>query len=347
MAEPLMQVTDLSVSFPSHGGRVHAVSGISYTLQRGETLTILGESGSGKSVGLKALMGLLPGYATVGGSVKLDGRDILTLPPKQLAKLRGGAVSMIFQEPMAALDPVYTIGEQISETIVKHEGVDRRRARTRALEMLEHVRIPSAARRMENFPHEMSGGMRQRAMIALALSCSPSVLLADEPTTALDVTVQIQILVLLRQLQQELGMAVVFVTHDVGVAAEISDRVAVMYAGRFVETGTVRDVLREPRHPYTAGLLDSTVQGAMRGTPLNTIAGSPPSLAHLPPGCAFTPRCRFAVSECRVDPPVLRPKPGIAVRCVHDVPVRDLPSLGALPRTPPEDSRPLDTWSQG
>jgi peptide/nickel transport system ATP-binding protein len=349
MAEPLMQVTDLTVSFPSHGGRVHAVGGISYSLQRGETLTILGESGSGKSVGLKALMGLLPDYAKIGGSVRLDGTDVLTLPPKQLAKLRGGAVSMIFQEPMAALDPVYTIGEQISETIVKHEGVDRRRARKRALEMLEHVRIPSAPRRMENFPHEMSGGMRQRAMIALALACSPSVLLADEPTTALDVTVQIQILLLLRQLQQELGMAVVFVTHDVGVAAEISDRVAVMYAGRFVETGTVRDVLREPRHPYTAGLLDSTVHGAMRGTPLNTIAGSPPSLANLPPGCAFTPRCRFAVSQCQFDPPVLRPKPEVAVRCIHDTPVRQLaePDHGARPPTLPENSRHPDILVTG
>ncbi len=322
-ATPMMTVSDLTVSFPSHGGRVRAVGGISYDLHAGETLTILGESGSGKSVGLKAVMGLLPGYAAVGGSVRLNGTDILTLPPKQLAKLRAAAVSMIFQEPMAALDPVYTIGEQISETVVKHEGVDRRRARKRALEMLEHVRIPSAARRMENFPHEMSGGMRQRAMIALALACSPSVLLADEPTTALDVTVQIQIL-LLRQLQQQMGMAVVFVTHDVGVAAEISDRVAVMYAGRFVETGAVRDVLRNPHNPYTAGLLDSTVHGAMRGTPLSTIAGSPPSLAHLPPGCAFTPRCRSAVSQCRMDPPVLRPKPGAAVRCVHDTPVRQL-----------------------
>ncbi len=324
-AAPLtMTVSDLTVSFPSHGGRVRAVGGISYDLRAGETLTILGESGSGKSVGLKAVMGLLPGYAAVGGSVRLNGTDILTLPPKQLAKLRGSTVSMIFQEPMAALDPVYTIGEQISETVVKHEGVDRRRARKRALEMLEHVRIPSAARRMESFPHEMSGGMRQRAMIALALTCSPSVLLADEPTTALDVTVQIQILLLLRQLQQEMGMAVVFVTHDVGVAAEISDRVAVMYAGRFVETGSVRDVLRHPRHPYTAGLLDSTVHGAMRGTPLSTIAGSPPSLAHLPPGCAFAPRCRFAVSQCRADPPLLRPRPGASVRCIHDTPVRQL-----------------------
>ena len=324
VAEPLMQVSDLAVSFPSHGGRIRAVGGISYALQRGETLTVLGESGSGKSVGLKALMGLLPDYAAVSGSVRINGTDILTLPPKQMDKLSGTAVSMIFQEPMAALDPVYTIGEQISETIMQHEGVDKRQARKRALDMLEHVRIPSAARRMENFPHEMSGGMRQRAMIALALACSPSVLLADEPTTALDVTVQIQILVLLRQLQQELGMAMVFVTHDVGVAAEISDRVAVMYAGRFVETGTVRDVLRDPRHPYTAGLLDSTVHGAMRGTPLNTVAGSPPSMAQLPPGCAFTPRCRFAVSQCRLDPPVLRPKPEVTVRCIHDVPVRQL-----------------------
>ena len=317
-----MEVRDLAVRFRTEGGEVAAVNGISFALQAGETLTILGESGSGKSVSLKALMGLLPQQATITGQVRLKGTEILSLPAAQLAKLRGGAVSMIFQEPMAALDPVYTIGEQIAETIVQHEGLSRRAAMRRALEMLEHVRIPSAKQRLKNYPHEMSGGMRQRAMIALALACSPSVLLADEPTTALDVTVQIQILLLLRQLQDEMGMAVVFVTHDVGVAAEISDRVAVMYAGRFVETGLAAEVLKSARHPYTAGLLSSTVHGVMRGKVLDTIPGSPPSLAHLPPGCAFAPRCGYAAQTCLThQPPVLEPLPGALVRCIQDRPL--------------------------
>jgi peptide/nickel transport system ATP-binding protein len=323
----VLEVHGLSVRFPDKDATVHAVNDIGFSLRRGETLTVVGESGSGKTVALKALMGLLPGFAEIEGEVRLNGTEILSLPPAQLAALRGGAVSMIFQEPMAALDPVYTIGEQIAETIVQHEGVTRRAAWQRALEMLEHVRIPSAARRMKSYPHELSGGMRQRAMIALALSCSPSVLLADEPTTALDVTVQIQILLLLRQLQAEMGMAVVFVTHDVGVAAEISDRVAVMYAGRFVETGTVRDVLRTPRHPYTAGLLASTVHGGMRGQELDTIQGNPPSLAHLPPGCAFAPRCGFVTHEClQAQPKEQHLTPSTMVACIHGAPVRELVS---------------------
>ena len=270
---PVLEVENLTVRFRRRGTDVAAVNGASFALRRGETLTILGESGSGKSVSLKALMGLLPPYAEVTGKVWLNGQEILGLPAAALAKLRGGSVSMIFQEPMAALDPVYTIGEQIAETIVQHEGVDRRTAMKRALGLLEQVKIPSAARRLKNYPHEMSGGMRQRAMIALALACSPMVLLADEPTTALDVTVQIQILLLLRQLQEELGMAIVFVTHDVGAAAEISDRIAVMYGGRFVEAGTAREIIRTPRHPYTEGLLASTVHGGMRGTKLRGLRG--------------------------------------------------------------------------
>jgi len=298
MDGPVLRVTDLTAQFRRRGSSVAAVNGVSFSLARGETLTILGESGSGKSVSLKALLRLLPDYATVAGTVHLNGREILGLPAADFARLRGGEISMIFQEPMTALDPVYTIGQQIAETIVQHEGVDRRAARARALELLERVKIPSAARRLENYPHEMSGGMRQRAMIALALACAPSVLLADEPTTALDVTVQIQILLLLRQLQQELGMAIVFVTHDVGAAAEISDRIAVMYAGRFVETGTARDLIHTPRHPYTKGLLASTVHGGLRHSRLEAIPGAPPNLAALPPGCAFSPRCRYATDAC-------------------------------------------------
>ena len=295
-----------------------AVNGVNFSLGRGEVLTILSESGSGKSVTLKAMMGLLPPYAKTTGPVRLNGKDILALPPQQLTRVRGREVSMIFREPMAALDPVYTIGQQIAETIVQHEGISHAAAGKRALELLERVAIPSAARRLKNFPHEMSGGMRQRAMIALALACNPSVLLADEPTTALDVTVQIQILLLLRQLTEELGMAVVFVTHDIGVAAEISDRIAVMYAGRFVESGTVREVMRARRHPYTAGLLASTVHGGLRGQDLDTIPGSPPSLAQLPPGCTFSPRCREVQETCRTSqPPVVSFGPGTMVRCIR------------------------------
>src|ERR1700760_194284 len=316
--EPVLRVEDLTVRFTRRNTDVAAVNGVDFALRAGETLTILGESGSGKSVSLKALMGLLPAYAGVSGKVWLNGQEILGLPAAALAKLRGGAISMIFQEPMAALDPVYTIGEQIAETIVQHEGVSHAAAMKRALDLLDHVKIPSAARRLKNYPHEMSGGMRQRAMIALALACSPSVLLADEPTTALDVTVQIQILLLLRQLQQELGMAIVFVTHDVGAAAEISDRVAVMYAGRFVETGTTREVMRHARHPYTQGLLSSTVHGGMRGRALETIPGSPPNLADLPPGCPFAPRCRHAADACRHgEAPIVTKEAGAMARCVR------------------------------
>jgi len=316
--DPVLRVEDLNVRFRRRNVDVPAVNDASFSLRRGETLTILGESGSGKSVSLKALMGLLPSYAEITGKIWLNGTEILGLPAAALAKLRGGAVSMIFQEPMAALDPVYTIGEQIAETIVQHEGVDRRTAMKRALDLLEQVKIPSAARRLKNYPHEMSGGMRQRAMIALALACSPSVLLADEPTTALDVTVQIQILLLLRQLQEEFGMAIVFVTHDVGAAAEISDRIAVMYAGRFVESGTSREIIRSPQHPYTQGLLSSTVHGGMRGTKLVTIPGTPPNLAELPPGCAFAPRCRYTTEACRrPDIPVTIAESGAMARCVR------------------------------
>jgi peptide/nickel transport system ATP-binding protein len=318
IAPPVLRVDDLTVRFVRRNVNVPAVNGVTFSLQPGETLTILGESGSGKSVSLKAMMGLLPDYAKIDGKIWLNGQDMLTLSNAELMKIRGGAVSMIFQEPMAALDPVYTIGEQIAETIVQHEGCNNATAMKRARELLELVKIPSAERRLKNFPHEMSGGMRQRAMIALALACKPSVLLADEPTTALDVTVQIQILLLLRQLQQELGMAIIFVTHDVGAAAEISDRIAVMYAGRFVETGTTRQVMKHPRHPYTQGLLASTVHGGMRGKPLETIPGTPPNLAQLPPGCAFAPRCRHAQDICGAgDIPVVVDDSGAMARCVR------------------------------
>ena len=228
---------------------------------------------------------------------------------------------MVFQEPMTAFDPVFTIGTQIIETVMRHDGLSQRQARQRALELLEMVQIPSPARRLDNYPHELSGGMRQRAMLALALSCRPRLLLADEPTTALDATVQIQILQLLRRLQRELQMAVLFVTHDVGVAVEISDRIAVMYAGRFVETGPVRAIIREPQHPYTQGLLASTVHGAMRGRRLEAIAGAPPNLTVLPPGCAFAARCRYVEPACTIAmPPEVLLGHEHVVRCIRVTP---------------------------
>ncbi|MBI4194427.1 MAG: ABC transporter ATP-binding protein [Betaproteobacteria bacterium] len=303
----LVTVENLTVKFVSHEATVHAVSGVSFTLARGEVLGILGESGSGKSVTLRALMRLLPPNKTrLSGRIDIAGRDVMALDPMALTRLRGSTVAMIFQEPMTALDPVFTIGEQIVEAIVQHDGVGRAEARRRALELLELVQIPSARRRLDAYPHQLSGGLRQRAMIAIALSCRPALLLADEPTTALDATVQIQILLLLRSLQQKLGMAMIFVTHDLGVAVEVSHQIAVMYAGRFVERGTVGDVVHRPRHPYTEGLMGSTVHEVPQGTRLTPIPGSPPNLAALPPGCSFAPRCSYAVPACGKALPELR-----------------------------------------
>jgi peptide/nickel transport system ATP-binding protein len=315
---PAVEVTDLSVSFRLRDRTVHAVNGISFRLARGEVLGIIGESGSGKSVTLRALMRLLPANCEIGGQIFVGGEDVNGASAEHLEDLRGDRIAMIFQEPITALDPVFTIGEQIAETVVRHERVSRREGRRRALELLERVQIPSARRRLDSYPHEMSGGMRQRAMIALALCCNPSVLLADEPTTALDVTVQIQILLLLRELQRELGMAVVFVTHDVGAAVEVSDRLAVMYAGRFVETGSVRAVMRERAHPYTEGLLAANLHGAEPGTRLMTIPGAPPDLAALPAGCSFAPRCSSALPTCSEHMPTLEPcGEGHVARCIR------------------------------
>jgi peptide/nickel transport system ATP-binding protein len=315
---PLVEVSDLSVRFSSRDLDVSVVNGVSFSLVRGEVLCLLGESGSGKSVTMRALMRLFPSTARISGKVSIDGLDVLALADNQMRQVRGSIVSMIFQEPMTALDPVFTIGDQIAETIVYHDGVSFGAARKRALELLELVQIPSPARRLVNYPHELSGGLRQRAMIALALACRPKLLLADEPTTALDATVQIQILLLLRELQRELGMATIFVTHDLGVACEIADRVAVMYAGRFVETGTVTDIMDHPRHPYTQGLLRSTVHGGMRGEVLDPIPGAPPDLVDLPPGCSFAPRCIVAREACLVALPDLYPTSADqAARCIQ------------------------------
>jgi len=302
MSTPLVEVEHMSVRFDGTPA-VYAVNDVSFTLAPGEVLGILGESGSGKSVTLKTLLRLLPEKkARVSGKVMVDGTDVLGLTGRALADHRGGVVSMIFQDPALALDPVYTIGSQIAESVVRHEGVPMRDAMARALEMLELVRIPSPKRRLGNYPHEMSGGMRQRAMIALALACKPKLLLADEPTTALDATVQIQILLLLRELQQEMGMGVIFVTHDIGVAVEVSDRLAVMYGGSFIETGSVRDIIRDARHPYSKGLLAANLVDAVPGTQLDAIPGAPPALHAPPTGCTFAPRCALAEPLCETGP---------------------------------------------
>jgi peptide/nickel transport system ATP-binding protein len=302
---PIVEVENLTVDFRGGGKPLRAVAGVDLTLRPGEVLALLGESGSGKSVTLRALMRLLPEHrAVIGGKVVVDGRDVRAMSKRDLTAYRGRTIAMIFQEPGLAFDPVYRLGDQIAEAVMRHEGISRRDARDRALKLFERVRIPSPARRLDNYAHEMSGGMRQRAMIALALACRPKVLLADEPTTALDATVQIQVLLLLRELQRELGLAVIFVTHDIGVATEIADRIAVMYAGRIVETGQCRDVIRTPAHPYTVGLLASRAGSAFaKGERLAAIPGAPPDLANLPAGCAFAPRCQKAQPACETGVP--------------------------------------------
>ena len=317
--EAVVDIANLTVAFKGPRGKVNAVNGVDLQVGRGEVVALLGESGSGKSVTLRTLLRLHPEKRTeIAGKVSVLGQDVMALKGAALTDFRGKAVSMIFQEPLLALDPVYTVGAQITEAIRKHEPkVSRADAEARALEALKRVRIPSPERRLKAFPHEMSGGMRQRAMIALALACNPQVLLADEPTTALDATVQIQILLLLRDLQRELGLSVILVTHDIGVAVEVADRIAVMYAGRIVETGPVRDVIRNPSHPYTKGLLafrahhggekgssgQSGGMGAEKGARLDAIPGAPPDLANLPPGCAFAPGCKQMGEGCETIQP--------------------------------------------
>jgi peptide/nickel transport system ATP-binding protein len=320
---PIVEVKQLTVDFSTGGGNsLRAVAGVDLTLSSGETLALLGESGSGKSVTLRAMMRLHPKSAKFGGSVNVDGRNILAMPAADLARYRGKVVSMIFQDPGLALDPVYRVGDQIAEAVMRHEGVSHAEGRARALGLFERVRIPSPQSRLDNYPHEMSGGMRQRAMIALALACRPKVLLADEPTTALDATVQIQVLLLLRELQRELGLAVIFVTHDIGVAVEVADRIAVMYGGRIVEMGQCADVIRNPAHPYTRGLLASrTGHAAEKGSRLVTIPGAPPDLTSLPPGCSFSPRCPFAIERChQVQPPPVYTAPDHFAACIRAEP---------------------------
>ncbi len=300
----LLSVRDLSVEFATRDGAVRAVNAVSFELRPGQVLALLGESGSGKSVTLRSILGLHPPVRTrVSGQVLLKGRDVNQLEEHARQALRGGVVSMVFQEPMTALDPVYTVGHQIEETLVQHRGLERAAARTRARELLDLVQVPSPERCLASYPHEISGGMRQRAMIAIALACQPELLLADEPTTALDVTVQAQILWLLRDLQRRLGLAVIFVTHDLGVAAEIADDAAVMYGGRIVEQAPIRELFRAPAHPYTKGLMQATVRRGQKGKALVPIPGAPPNLLALPAGCAFAARCPHAEPVCVETPP--------------------------------------------
>jgi peptide/nickel transport system ATP-binding protein len=320
-SEPFVDIRNLTVTFTGGRKPVHAVGGVDLQVRRGEVVALIGESGSGKSVTLRSLLKLHPPRrTTIGGQVRVGTHDVLSLPPAALADYRGKVASMIFQEPLLALDPVYSVGAQIVEAIRRHEpAVSAQAAHRRALELFERVRIPSPERRLAAYPHEMSGGMRQRAMIALALACKPQLLLADEPTTALDATVQIQILLLLRELQREMGLAVIFVTHDIGAALEVADRIAVMYAGRIVEVGSARALIREPRHPYTLALLKSRAHGALaKGARLETIGGAPPDLSALPPGCAFAERCSYAADACRsTNPEVVMLAPDHGARCLR------------------------------
>lgn len=317
---PIVDVRGLRVGFRAGPQSViRAVNGVDISLRRGEVMALLGESGSGKSVTLRALIRLNPESKTVvEGDIRVAGVDVTTLGREALQDFRGGVASMIFQDPGLALDPVYRVGDQIAETVMRHKACTRAEAKKRALELFERVRIPSPERRLEAYPHELSGGMRQRVMIALALSCDPEVLLADEPTTALDATVQIQILLILRELQRDLGLTVIFVTHDIGVAVQVADRVAVMYAGRIVEEGPVEEVIARARHPYTLGLLSTRAHGGrLQGHRLPTIPGSPPDLASLPAGCSFAARCNVVEPRCLVgQPDPVDVGPGHFARCI-------------------------------
>jgi peptide/nickel transport system ATP-binding protein len=306
-AETLLEVRDLKVSFRTEDGLIQAVDGVSLSLSEGETLGIVGESGSGKSVTMMSVMRLINDpNAHFEGEVVYKGRDLMKLTRDQMREIRGSGIAMIFQDPMTSLNPVYRIGWQIAEQIQAHEQISKRAARARAVELLTAVGIPHAAERVDNYPHQFSGGMRQRVMIAMAISCNPDILIADEPTTALDVTIQAQILSLIRKLKNDFGTAVVLITHDMGVVADLADKIAVMYAGRIVEQGDRRDVFYDAQHPYTWGLLGSIARlDRPKPRRLSTIPGLPPSLLRLPPGCAFGDRCAHRFDRCDERPALL------------------------------------------
>ncbi len=323
MADRLLEVDDLGVEFKTDDGVVRAVDGVSLSIERGETLGIVGESGSGKSVTNLALMGLVPqppGRVTSGKAI-FDGSDLLQMSPSELTKIRGRRIAMIFQDPMTSLNPFLTVEEQLTEVTRLHLGHTRRQALDHAAAMLERVGIPDASRRLFDYPHQFSGGMRQRVMIAMALSCKPDLLIADEPTTALDVTIQAQIFDLMQELQRTEGTAIILITHDLGVVASVCHRVSVMYAGRFVEEATVDDLFARPRHPYTLGLLESIPRLDEAATArLTPIVGQPPDLVDLPPGCAFRPRCPYAIEQCaKEEPPLTASSESARHACFVDV----------------------------
>ncbi|HEX7004866.1 MAG TPA: ABC transporter ATP-binding protein [Trueperaceae bacterium] len=322
-SERLLEVIDLKTYFDTDEGTVKAVDGVSFHLDRGETLAVVGESGSGKSVTSLSVMRLIPTPPgrIAGGQILFEGEDLVTKSERAMRKIRGNDISMIFQEPMTSLNPVYTVGDQIAEAIVLHQGKSYREAMRMAAEMLDLVGIPEPGKRVKNYPHQMSGGMRQRVMIAMALSCGPKLLIADEPTTALDVTIQAQILDLMRKLQEEIGMSILFITHDLGVVAEIADRAVVMYAGRAVEEADVNSIFAEPLMPYTLGLMNSIPRvdrAAEHQERLQAIPGNVPNPLNLPEGCAFHPRCRFVQDRCKAAiPPLEDAGNGHQVRCVR------------------------------
>ncbi|MEV6770975.1 ABC transporter ATP-binding protein [Nocardia sp. NPDC051030] len=316
---PLLEVSELRVSFPTEEGRVEAVRGVNFTVNDGEVLAIVGESGSGKSVSSMAVMGLLPEQARINGSVRLRGKELLGLGDKQMSTLRGSKISMVFQDPLSALTPVYRIGDQIAEALLAHKKLSKAEAAAKAIELLDLVGIPEPAVRAKAFPHEFSGGMRQRVVIAMAIANDPELIICDEPTTALDVTVQAQILNLLRKARDITGAGVIMITHDMGIAATLADRVAVMYAGRIVETAPAEEIFRAPRMPYTVGLLGSIprIDGPAR-SPLIPIVGAPPAMHALPPGCSFAPRCPIAIEDCKAaEPPLQDTGPGHRAACIR------------------------------
>ncbi|MEY2415489.1 MAG: peptide/nickel transport system ATP-binding protein [Ilumatobacteraceae bacterium] len=325
---PLLEIRDLDVRFSVRGGQVHAVRGLDLAVHPGEVAAVVGESGSGKSASMLAALGLLDVNATATGSVRFDGVELLRAPSSVLRGVRGGRIGMIFQDPMTSLNPVLEIRRQIAEAVITHQHVSPRQAESKAVELLELVSFPDAARRARSYPHELSGGMRQRVMIAMALANDPDILIADEPTTALDVTVQAQILDLLRSLRHSRELAIVLITHDLGVVAGLADSVHVMYAGRIAESGPVVDIFHRPQHPYTAGLLASLPRLDRPDRELTPIGGVPPRLYEAPVGCAFAPRCKYAIAACTEAEPTLQPVNDSLVACVV-LPMAERTSEGA------------------
>jgi len=329
-AETMLEVSQLTTQIHTARGDLQAIQQVSFTLKQGEIFGLVGESGSGKSVTLRSLLRLMPANTEISGSVKWCGREIASHKSAELQALRGGDIAMIFQEPAIALNPLLTIWRQLEESLQSHTRLNRKQRRERAIELLDQVGIPAPEKRLDNYPHQFSGGMRQRVMIAIALAGNPRLLLADEPTTALDVTIQEQILNLLLRLRDQLGMGIIFVTHDLSVVAQLCDRVAVMYAGRIIESAPVEEIFRHPRHPYTQGLIASVPQNGSERQPLQSIEGTPPSLLNPPGGCSFHPRCRYHSARCeQQSPPLVALNDRHQVACFHHA------ELDAWPSSPP------------